>query len=55
MMIVSSCLADGSRAIYNGTFSGTKIAGAGVTAALLRRHGITVLSEEDAVKSGDVC
>ena len=44
----------GSRAIYNGTFSGTKIAGAGVTAALLRRHGITVLSEEDAVNFSDV-
>ncbi|WNS81502.1 DUF523 domain-containing protein [Domibacillus sp. DTU_2020_1001157_1_SI_ALB_TIR_016] len=36
----------GSRAIYNGSFSGEKIAGAGVTTALLRRHGIRVLSEE---------
>jgi len=33
--------------IYNGDFNGTKIAGAGVTTALLQRHGIEVLSEED--------
>ncbi|MEK5231376.1 DUF523 domain-containing protein [Lysinibacillus sp. FSL K6-0232] len=37
----------GSVMIYNGDFNGTKIAGAGVTTALLRRHGIEVLSEED--------
>lgn len=37
----------GSGIIYDGTFSGRRIAGQGVTAALLRANGITVLSEED--------
>lgn len=36
----------GSSWIYDGTFTGTKIPGEGVTAALLRRHGIPVFSEE---------
>jgi uncharacterized protein YbbK (DUF523 family) len=36
----------GSCTIYDGTFSGMKKPGAGVTAALLRRHGIRVVSEE---------
>src|SRR5262249_42863006 len=35
----------GSSRIYDGTHSGRKISGVGVTAALLRREGITVLSE----------
>ena len=30
---------------YDGTFSGVKIQGAGVTAALLTRHGVQVFSE----------
>lgn len=34
--------------IYDGTFSKSKQPGAGVTAALLRRHGIAVYSEENA-------
>jgi uncharacterized protein YbbK (DUF523 family) len=33
--------------IYDGTHSGRLRAGQGVTAALLRRHGMTVWSEED--------
>ena len=33
--------------IYDGSFSRTERAGDGVTAALLRRNGITVLSEDD--------
>jgi uncharacterized protein YbbK (DUF523 family) len=33
--------------IYDGTFSDHKVSGQGVTAALLQRNGITVLSEED--------
>jgi uncharacterized protein YbbK (DUF523 family) len=37
----------GSQRIADGTFSGVTRAGAGVTAALLRAHGIRVLSEED--------
>jgi len=35
----------GSSLIYNGTHSGVKIPGRGVTAALLSREGIAVLSE----------
>jgi uncharacterized protein YbbK (DUF523 family) len=37
----------GGNMIYNGEFSGTKKSGHGVTAALLRRNGIQVLSEEN--------
>ncbi len=33
--------------IYDGTFSGKIIEGDGVTAALLKRHGIKVITEED--------
>lgn len=36
----------GSSMIYNGAFAGQKIPGEGVTAALLRRNGIEVISEE---------
>jgi uncharacterized protein YbbK (DUF523 family) len=36
----------GSNVIYNGTFQGIKQAGNGVTAALLKRNGIQVKSEE---------
>ncbi|WP_257282028.1 MULTISPECIES: DUF523 domain-containing protein [unclassified Endozoicomonas] len=35
----------GSSSIYNGAFSGTKIDGAGVTAALLTANGIKVFSQ----------
>ncbi|AMA50900.1 MULTISPECIES: DUF523 domain-containing protein [Bacillus] len=35
----------GSSFIYNGTFSGKKIAGSGVTAALLKQAGYRVISE----------
>jgi len=37
----------GSTGIYDGTHSGRLRAGQGVTAALLRRHGVTIWSEED--------
>jgi len=37
----------GSHQIYNGHFSGTRIPGQGVTAALLAQHGIRVFSEEE--------
>ncbi|WP_172257206.1 DUF523 domain-containing protein [Saccharibacillus deserti] len=37
----------GSAAIYNGEFAGVRIAGHGVTSALLRRHGVQVQSERD--------
>lgn len=36
----------GSSLIYDGSFSGGKMPGNGVTAALLKRHGIEVYSEE---------
>ncbi|MGE7765980.1 DUF523 domain-containing protein [Peribacillus sp. NPDC096540] len=36
----------GSATIYNGEFKGMKKGGNGVTAALLKRHGFTVTSEE---------
>lgn len=37
----------GNRENYDGTFSGTKVAGEGVTAAALRRMGVQVFSEEE--------
>ena len=37
----------GSKFIYDGTFSGRKQAGEGVTAALLRQNGIEVFSENE--------
>lgn len=40
----------GREMIYDGTFSGNKIAGNGVTAELLLRHGIEVLTEEEFIK-----
>lgn len=38
--------------IYDGTFTGTKIEGNGVTAELLKRNGIQIYTEED--KLGDL-
>lgn len=35
----------GSSFIYDGSFSGTRLAGEGVTAALLRRNGIRIFDE----------
>ncbi len=37
----------GSNTIYDGTFSGTKKQGSGITTHLLRQHGIKVYSEDD--------
>lgn len=37
----------GSHFIYDGSFSGRRIPGQGLTAALLQAHGVAVLSEED--------
>ncbi|WP_459501663.1 2-thiouracil desulfurase family protein [Bacillus sp. C1] len=39
----------GSSIIYTGEFNGNKQDGYGVTTALFRRHGFTVISEEDFV------
>jgi uncharacterized protein YbbK (DUF523 family) len=35
----------GNLLTYDGTFSGVKVSGEGVTAALLKRHGVRVFSE----------
>lgn len=37
----------GSSFVYDGTFSGKKVDGVGLTAALFKRHGIEVQSEKD--------
>jgi len=39
----------GSSRIYDGTFTGTRLEGMGITARLLRENGIEVMSEEDLV------
>ena len=41
----------GSTLIYNGQFAGMKREGEGVTTALLRRHGITVFSENQLAEA----
>ncbi|HER2025601.1 TPA: DUF523 domain-containing protein, partial [Streptococcus pyogenes] len=37
----------GSSVIYNGEFTGRKVAGDGVTSALLKRNGIRVVSDRE--------
>lgn len=37
----------GTRVIYDGTFSGNKKSGEGVTAALLKEHGVQVFSHQE--------
>lgn len=37
----------GNRENYDGSFSGVKVPGEGVTAALLRREGVQIFSEEE--------
>lgn len=44
----------GSSSIYNGEFSGEKINGVGVTAALLISHGINVFSQHQLHEANDV-
>ncbi|ANF82830.1 hypothetical protein A3K93_11960 [Acinetobacter sp. NCu2D-2] len=41
----------GSGLIYDGSFSGNKISGDGVTAALFKQHGIVVLTEDEFLQS----
>ncbi len=41
----------GSDLIYDGTFTGHKIQGEGVTAALFRKHGIVVMTEDEFLKA----
>lgn len=40
----------GVKYIYDGTFTSNLISGDGVTTALLKKHGIKVISEEDFIK-----
>ncbi|WP_017604427.1 DUF523 domain-containing protein [Nocardiopsis alkaliphila] len=44
----------GPHEVYDGTFTGRKVVGEGITAHLLRAHGITVL-DEDQVAEADRC
>ncbi len=44
-ILKANSLSCGSDLIYDGSFTGTKIQGQGVTAALLQQHGIMVLNE----------
>ncbi len=37
----------GANKIYDGTFSGVKISGEGITASLLRANGFKIISDED--------
>ncbi|MFI0471936.1 DUF523 domain-containing protein [Halomonas sp. HMF6819] len=41
----------GSTTIYDGHFAGHKVAGMGVTAALLRQHGVRVFSQHDIARA----
>ncbi|MDQ1403516.1 MAG: hypothetical protein QOG03_1832 [Actinomycetota bacterium] len=42
----------GCHEIYDGSFTRTRVAGEGVTAAALRAAGLEVVSEEDVAKRG---
>ncbi|HDX9580482.1 TPA: DUF523 domain-containing protein [Bacillus pseudomycoides] len=44
----------GSSVIYTGEFNGQKQDGYGVTTALFRRHGFTVISEDDFISLADL-
>jgi uncharacterized protein YbbK (DUF523 family) len=44
----------GARTIFDGTFSGTRVPGEGVTAALLRANGVHVFSDQD-LEGAAVC
>ncbi|RIJ69432.1 DUF523 domain-containing protein [Nakamurella silvestris] len=41
----------GSGRIYDGSFGGVTLTGAGVTTALLREHGVTVFNEDQAAEA----
>lgn len=44
----------GSRQVFDGTFSGRKVPGEGVTAHLLREHGIPVLDEDQVAEAAEL-
>lgn len=41
----------GSKSVYDGTFSGSRVDGHGVTTALLRRHGVRVFNEHELAEA----
>ena len=41
----------GNLLTYDGSFSGVKVSGEGVTAALLKRHGVQVFSEQELAEA----
>ncbi|MFK9083144.1 DUF523 domain-containing protein [Pseudomonas neuropathica] len=43
----------GNLLTYDGTFSGVKVTGEGVTAALLKRHGVRVFSELELAEAAE--
>ncbi|MGW0805056.1 DUF523 domain-containing protein [Nonomuraea sp. NPDC002799] len=43
----------GALSIYDGTFEGGRVAGQGVTTALLERHGIRVFNEDHVSQAAD--
>ena len=45
----------GNLLTYDGTFSGVKVSGEGVTAALLKRHGVQVFSELELAEAAQAC
>ncbi|MEG2213943.1 MAG: DUF523 domain-containing protein [Clostridiales bacterium] len=45
-MLKESSPSCGSHKLYDGSFSGTKIIGQGICAALLAKNGIEIISEE---------
>ncbi|WP_067603132.1 DUF523 domain-containing protein [Nocardiopsis listeri] len=44
----------GSHQVFDGTFSGRKVPGEGVTAHLLREHGIPVLDEDQVARAAEL-
>lgn len=44
----------GSELIYDGSFSGNKIQGNGVTSALLKQHGFKVITEDQFLQISDI-
>ncbi|MEI6894335.1 MAG: DUF523 domain-containing protein [Colwellia sp.] len=44
----------GSSSVYSGDFSGSKVSGSGVTAALLRNNGITVFSQHQLIEANNI-
>ena len=43
----------GSSGVYDGTFSGVRVGGVGVTTALLQAHGVRVFSEREIAEAGE--